>query len=170
MAEEMKVRNTLNYQINEKISETEYDVLHPETHVDVVITTDAKQFVSKAEKEKWDTLAADGLTYQGAWTNTDTYAKNAVVSYNGKYYIGLVASNVNHQPNETADTDYWANINIEAYIAARADRVKVVDASGNSYKPVLINGGEEGTTGYKDINSAAGMTYSAGANTLKIGD
>ena len=170
MAEEMKVRNTLNYQINEKISETEYDVLHPETHVDVVITTDAKQFVSKAEKEKWDTLAAYGLTYQGVWTSTDTYAKNAVVSYNGKYYIGLVASNVNHQPNETADTDYWANINIEAYIAERADRVKVVDASGNSYKPVLINGGEEGTTGYKDINSAASMTYSAGANTLKIGD
>lgn len=170
MAEEMRVRNTLQYQINEKVSETEYDVLHPETHADVVITTDAKQFVSKAEKEKWDTLVAEGLTYQGVWTNTNNYAKNAVVSYNGKYYISLVGDNTNHQPNETTDTDYWANMNIEAYIAERADRIKVIDATGNSYKPVLINGGEEGTTGYKDVNSAVGMTYSAGANTLKVGD
>lgn len=49
---DMEIRNTIKTQLNEKVSETQYDVLHPETHADVVITTTDKQFVSQAEKDK----------------------------------------------------------------------------------------------------------------------
>lgn len=131
----MEIRNTIKTQLNEKVSETQYDVLHPETHADVVITTTDKQFVSQTEKDKWDQNTSDledvletlakGLLYFGDWVNTTIYPLNAVVQYNGKYYISLKANNSNNTPEENKNTTYWKNINLEAYTADRADTVSI---------------------------------------------
>ena len=133
---DMEIRNTIKTQLNEKVSETQYDVLHPETHADVVITTTDKQFVSQAEKDKWDGAQAKGLMYFGDWNNSTTYELNSVVYYEGKYFLAIERS-LNKVPNETKDTVFWRNINLEAYTADRANEVKVVESSSASTKKII---------------------------------
>ncbi len=43
-------------------------------------------------------LAGGGFTWQGAWSNTTTYAVNDVVSFNGSSYISITASNLAISP------------------------------------------------------------------------
>ena len=40
-----------------------------------------------------------GLAWQGAWSNTSTYARNDGVQFNGTSYISLQSSNINQQPD-----------------------------------------------------------------------
>lgn len=104
---DMEIRNTIKTQLNEKVSETQYDVLHPETHADVVITTTNKQFVSQEEKDKWDSFADQvdekGLLYQGTWSSIQDYHINDVVSYKGRFYI-CIKDNKGSTPSEEANT------------------------------------------------------------------
>lgn len=71
-----------NVQLNEKISETEYQILHPETKADQVITNTLKRFVSDEEKANWNKSYLDNINslhYRGAWTNGAYYKKHDVV-------------------------------------------------------------------------------------------
>ena len=46
------------------------------------------------------------VTFQGAWSNSATYAQNAAVSYNGSSYISLIASNTGNEPDTS--TSQWS--------------------------------------------------------------
>lgn len=166
---DMEIRNTIKTQLNEKVSETQYDVLHPETHADVVITTTDKQFVSQAEKDKWDGAQAKGLMYFGDWDSTITYELNSVVHYEGKYYLATERS-LNKVPNETKDTVFWKNFNLEAYVANRADNVKLSEATGNSAKKIILEGNKDAAgSEYSGLQVDTNLTYVPGSDILKVG-
>lgn len=165
---EMEKRNTIQTQLNEKVSETQYDVLHPETHADVVITTTEKQFVSQAEKDKWDGAQAKGLMYFGDWNNSTTYELNSVVYYEGKYFLAIERS-LNKVPNETKDTVFWRNINLEAYTADRANEVKVVESSSASTKKIILRDLDENADGYNTLAYDNNLNYTPGQDKLEVG-
>lgn len=165
---DMEIRNTIKTQLNEKVSETQYDVLHPETHADVVITTTNKQFVSQAEKDKWDSAQAKGLMYFGDWNNSITYELNSVVQYEGKYFVAIERS-LNKVPNETKDTVFWRNINLEAYTADRADEVKVTETSSASVKKIVLRDLDENGDGYSTLAYDGNLNYTPGQDKLEVG-
>lgn len=165
---DMEIRNTIKTQLNEKVSETQYDVLHPETHADVVITTTDKQFVSQAEKDKWDSAQAKGLMYFGDWNNSITYELNSVVQYEGKYFVAIERS-LNKVPNETKDTVFWRNINLEAYTADRADEVKVTETSSASVKKIVLRDLDENGDGYSTLAYDGNLNYTPGQDKLEVG-
>ena len=165
---DMEIRNTIKTQLNEKVSETQYDVLHPETHADVVITTTDKQFVSQAEKDKWDGAQAKGLMYFGDWDNSIVYEVNSVVHYEGKYYLA-VERGLNKVPNETKDTIFWRNINLEAYTADRANEVKVVESSSASIKKIILRDLDDNGDGYNTLAYDNNLNYIPGQDILKVG-
>jgi uncharacterized protein (TIGR03437 family) len=83
-----------------------------------------------------------GLTWQGNWSATTTYALNDAVQFNGTSYIGILTSNLNHEP-DTSPT-FW---NTLAQIGATG-------ATG----PI----GPAGSTGMAGANGAAGATGAGG--------
>lgn len=71
-----------NVQLNEKVSETEYQILHPETNAYQVITNPERRFVTDEEKEKWGAgfdSAKAALHYRGQWKLDTTYKLHDVV-------------------------------------------------------------------------------------------
>lgn len=52
-----------------------------------------------------------GLTFQGSWSNANTYNLNDAVSYNGSSYISLVAANVNNEPDTSPSQ--WAPLALQ---------------------------------------------------------
>ena len=166
---EMEKRNTIQTQLNEKVSETRYDVLHPETHADVVITTDNKQFVSQTEKDLWNAIESSGIRYAGEWDRLTIYTVNSLVSHNGKYYLCL-DQHVGREPDETRDTGFWKNFNLEAYIANRADNVKLTEATGNSAKKIILEGNKDvAGSDYSGLQADTNLTYVPGSDLLKVG-
>lgn len=163
-------RNKRKVELNERVSETEYDVLYPVTKADYVDTTDDRQFVSQEQIDKWNNIAnSSNLIWKGQWTTATTYAINDVVECNGKYYISKVASNSNHMPTDAAESDeYWTNLNLEAYTATRADKVKVESTTDSADRGILLQG--TGTEGYKTVLNGTGITYNPGTGEFKVGD
>jgi hypothetical protein len=87
------VEDIRSVQLNEKISDTEYQILHPETDAYQVITDPERRFVSEAEKAKWNKafeLGASALHYRGKYELDNRYYKYDVVYLEGN---GSYASN-----------------------------------------------------------------------------
>lgn len=164
MAEELIKRYVKETQLNERVSATEYDVLHPETTADQVITNSEKQFVSQEEKDIWNNLAAGGLNYKGVWTSAAAYSKNDVVSYNNKFYIANQDSS-GRTPSETADNTYWINFNKEAYLADRANTVDIQESTVNAEYKVTFHTNEDPNSTYETLYSGA-LTYNPQTETL----
>lgn len=157
-------------ELNERISETQYDVLHPVTKAEYVIENEDQKFVSQEQIDAWNQVVeneTDKLTWKGEHIIGTTYAKNDVVLHNGKYYISKIDNNTGNVPTDTEDSDsYWYNLNLEAYTATRADTIKVETATGASDAPVLLQG--TGTT-YKKVGSDSKVTYNATSGEFKVG-
>lgn len=80
------VEDIRSVQLNEKISDTEYQILHPETDAYQVITDPERRFVSEAEKAKWNKafeLGASALHYRGKYELNNRYYKYDVVYLEG---------------------------------------------------------------------------------------
>ena len=151
MAEDLKLNQKRFTQLNEKVSETEYDILYPETHAEVVHTTTERQFVSESEKELWNV----SLRFAGSWNANTVYNVNEIVEYQEKYYLmvnvddSLTVQGNNFRPKEDSSTTVvsnsviWRNINYEAYIANRADTVRVDNKATPSTYRVVFTGSDQ---------------------------
>ena len=112
-----EIRNT---QLNEKVSENTYQIVHPETNVNQVITNPSKRFVSDAEKALWNKIAANNtasLQYRGAWTSNVTYKKYDVV-----YVERTVSSTVDASTTEVTDTSFFVFIGDEPLLSNSTNR------------------------------------------------
>lgn len=154
------VQEIRSVQLNEKISDTHYQILHPETDANQVITDPERRFVSDADKAKWDSgydLALNALHYKGEYVAGTTYEKYDVV-----YLVSPAAntagdrplSTANNYPNitntprryfininnaNTASPNYdlaadkgWVNFNYESFLAEYAREVLVEKAEGDT--------------------------------------
>jgi uncharacterized protein (TIGR03437 family) len=89
-----------------------------------------------------------GLTWQGSWSNSATYAQYDAVQYNGSSYISLQASNLNHEP-DTSPT-FW-NILAEMGTAGASGPAGAAGPAGPT-----------GATGVTGATGAMGATGPAG--------
>ena len=168
---DMTKRQDRLVQLNEKVSDTQYDVLHPETIADQVITNNDKQFVSQTQINKWDSIASTGLTFLGNWNNTTSYSLNNVVQYNGKYYIYInETAGTNRVPSDSADTAYWANINLEAYTATNADKIATSEATNNVAFHITFVDGNNATANYEALRTSAKMSYNPSQDIFYVGN
>ena len=106
-------------QLNEKTSETEYQILHPETDAHQVITDNSRKFVSQEQIDKWNNAFGDSkyeLHYKGAWKINVQYSRNDVVYYdvdaNTRFYYICY--------NENAEEDEQPAMGLPPY---RADSI-----------------------------------------------
>lgn len=153
-------------EINERVSETEYNVIYPKTTAGQVITDKDKQFVTEAEKNTWNEIAEYGLKYRGAYSSSAQYEVHDVVVYEGRYYVCLM-NNTNQAPSETGDTTIWANLNKEAELASKADKVNVTGKTTGEYSVTLV----AGTNGYKEVyydGKDTGLLYNIETGTLTV--
>lgn len=172
----MDIRNYIKTQLNEKVSDTQYDILYPETLAEQVKESETQQFVSQEDKDRWDKGTSDlegvietlakGLLYFGDWVNTTVYPLNAVVQYNGRYYISLKANNSNNTPEENKNTVYWKNINLEAYTSDRADTV-LIDNKEDHASTKYLTFVDSTTEGYQAIGVAK-IHYQPTTDTLYV--
>jgi hypothetical protein len=83
------VEDIRSVQLNEKISDEFYQILHPETDAYQVITDPERRFVSETEKAKWNEaykLGASALHYRGEYVEGTLYKMYDVVYLNGDDY------------------------------------------------------------------------------------
>ena len=86
------VEDIRSVQLNEKISDELYQILHPETDAYQVITDPERRFVSETEKAKWNEaykLGASALHYRGEYESGTLYKMYDVVYLNGDDYETL---------------------------------------------------------------------------------
>lgn len=91
-------------QLNEKTSDNEYQILHPETDAYQVITNSERRFVSEEEKAKWNaaySLGAESLRYKGLYSGTAKYFNNDVVYLDG----GSIAEEAGNTYPEIGDSN-----------------------------------------------------------------
>lgn len=186
-----------NVQLNEKISETQYQILHPETKADQVITNELKRFVSDADKAKWNKSADDNvnsLHYRGEWKTGETYKQHDVVyckpnkspdidSATGStpddgilmFYVwtgetATKATSSNRPTYNNQTTSSWINIDFRSYLASRAQTVRVIDDLANAGQEVLVTFVVKtgGADGYKTICVDDTFLYNPSTNTLKV--
>lgn len=168
---ELEKRYDRKVELNERVTETQYDILYPVTLAEYVTQDKNLQFVTEEQKEKWDALAAqNGLVWKGTYTKELTYSMCQVVIYNGKYYISKDDNNKYEPTDNKTNDDYWYNLNLEAYAAYLADTVKVDDLSTDADVALLLQGGERtGDTGYYGVGVGADITYNPSTKQLKVG-
>lgn len=187
-----------NVQLNEKISETEYQVLHPETNAYQVITNELRRFVSDEDKKRWGEGAAAGLAalhYVGTWTAGAKYKQHDVVYYVdqsvsidanvnnranvGMFYIktteGEEEANSSNHPSSTSLTSGsrsgWLNIDFRSFLASRAETVNVSSGLQGANQDVLVTfvvKGQNGGTDYKTICTDDEFKYNPNTGTLKL--
>ena len=183
-----------NVQLNEKISETQYQILHPETKADQVITNELKRFVSDADKAKWNKSADDNvnsLHYRGEWKVNETYKTNDVVYVTETPVIDSSVSSTekdsvlmfyvwtgsdtkatsSNKPTYSSQTkSNWINIDFRSYLASRAQTVRVTDDLSNLGQEVLVTFVVKtgGADGYKTICVDDTFLYNPSTNTLKV--
>ena len=82
----VEVEDIRSVQLNEKINDTTYQILHPETDAYQVITDENRRFVSEEEKARWNeayNLGASSLHYRGEYSSAALYHVYDVVYLNG---------------------------------------------------------------------------------------
>ena len=82
----VEVEDIRSVQLNEKINDTTYQILHPETDAYQVITDEHRRFVSEEEKARWNeayNLGASSLHYRGEYSSAELYHIYDVVYLNG---------------------------------------------------------------------------------------
>lgn len=178
-----------NIQLNEKVSETTYQILHPETNAFQVITNELRRFVSDEDKERWDNCAlnnAASLQYKGAWSANVTYKKYDVVYYKQNVVIdSLVSSSTTEDMTmfyicirdnttgastapdyDSLSTNYWINIDFRSYLALKANTVRTVNST--STNDLLVTFVIPGTNEYKSININENFKFNPSTGTLTV--
>lgn len=150
-------------QLNERVSETEYNILYPQTLAAAVTEDSEHKFVTEEQLELINNLGLYGLKFKGAYTASETYEKNDVVEHEGKYFICKANTITGTAPNESGDTEEWENINKEAYLANRADTVKLTNTDDSGTFKVVLALDEEYGSLYTDNE----ITYNAEDNVLE---
>lgn len=174
LAEELNKRKI---QLNEKVNANgDYDVLYPETIAEQVIESDSQQFVSKKDKEKWNSLldnSLDHLSYKGDYDSSTTYYKYDVVRYkidttNYKFYICITASESIRGQLPT-NLSHWLSISDFADKAIKSDAIKVVtQTTDHDYNLIMFKENGDGTD-YEDLASST-LLFNPSTNVLKIGN
>ena len=138
-------------QLNEKINDTTYQILHPETDAYQVITDPNRRFVTDEEKKHWNKGFALGATawhYQGEYDEEKAYAMGDVVYVDGDYDNGP------DTPAGEADANYYASKDngrrFFVCVNPELDTSKK-DADGNYNLPQVV--------GMPDYNKAESVTY-----------
>lgn len=89
-----------------------------------------------------------GITSQGVWSNSTTYAVNDWVTRNGSAYISQTANNLNHDP--ATDTTNWT------LFGAQGDTGPAPTLSGTSTSTVTVG------IGSKTLTTQSGIAWSNG--------
>ncbi len=76
------------------------------------------------------------------WDATTNYKRNAVVQYNGVFYVATQGNNLGNPPSESADNDYW-----ERLIKLRSINGVEPDADGNVTIDAVVADGDNTFTG-----------------------
>jgi hypothetical protein len=100
-----------------------------------------------------------GLTFQGTWSNSHTYALKDAVYYNGSSYLSLVANNTAYEPDTS--TSQWT-------LLAEQGATGPTGATGQQ-GPQGITGpaGTAGANGTNGTNgTSGGITFAASANLV----
>ena len=177
MADEINLtlRNTRRTQLNERVSETQYDILHPETDANVVITNTEKQFVSQTEKDKWNaTIGA--AHFRGLWNIDADYQVGDIVRNSDGYYFEAITSHKGQTPDPTqrlttvGSVVYWSNMNLIAYHAINGDNIKTnTTATAKDFYLTFVNDNNAvGSTNYEAVYTDTGIKYNPGTNTLTV--
>ena len=194
----VEVDDIRSVQLNEKLSDSVYQILHPETDAYQVITDSERRFVSDTEKRRWNQaykLGATALHYRGAWTSGEAYYQYDVVhidsgeSYTGaattadgrgrRFFIYTNASatpdteGINNTKKPSADAFIdgdWVNINFESYLAEYANNIKVVQPITEQQKASSFNLAvfDASNNSYKMINEITGIQVTPESNTITI--
>jgi collagen type VII alpha len=71
-----------------------------------------------------------GLTWQGLYSSTATYAQNDAVEYNGASYISLQSSNTNHEPDNSSA--FWSLLaeGVQPYSAVSHQWINAIGTNG----------------------------------------
>lgn len=133
----VEVDDIRSVQLNEKISETVYQILHPETDAYQVITDPNRRFVSEEEKAKWNEaydLGASALHYKGKWEGMKAYHIYDIV------YLEGGSKDTNNTYPGAGDGDYGRRffLNINPAPEAQPGQVGVANA-GPTYDKFLSN-------------------------------
>lgn len=163
-----EVEDIRSVQLNEKINDTQYQILHPETDAYQVITDPNRRFVSEEEKAKWNeayNLGATALHYRGEYSAATLYKQYDVVYLNGSahgegntaygdkgdgngrrffVYINALATPESGGVNASAPeydafiSNQWININFESYLAEFSKNVKVEQADEDTAYKIAL--------------------------------
>jgi hypothetical protein len=127
------VEDIRSVQLNEKISDTEYQILHPETDAYQVITDPERRFVSEAEKAKWNKafeLGASALHYRGKYDLGIRYYKYDVVYLEG---------NGSYATNEAVYPVTGQNTNGRRFFVYTSGAPEAVSGSGDGVLAIASN-------------------------------
>lgn len=183
------VEEIRNVQLNEKISETTYQILHPETSANQVITNSLRRFVSDEDKARWDQTSADNtasIQYKGAWSANVVYNTYDLVYYKQDavvdplisssttkevtmFYICIRDNTVgtaNAPDYEKLSSGSWVNIDFRSYLASQANTVRTVSSTKD--REMLVTFVLPDTGEYKTINIDETFKYNPSTNTLTV--
>lgn len=162
------VEDIRSVQLNEKISDTIYQILHPETDAYQVITDPNRRFVSEEEKAKWNeayNLGASALHYRGEYSAATLYKLYDIVYLNGAahgegntpygdkgdgngrrffIYTNELATPESGGKNALAPeydafiSNQWININFESYLAEFSKNVKIEQADQDTAYKIAL--------------------------------
>lgn len=184
LATQMTSVGVRNVQLNEKVSETTYQIIHPETSADQVITSTLKRFVSDADKAKWDKCAADNqasLQYLGEYKDQTTYNKYDVVYYTtnvdvaegqeamSMFYICVADGTIGVKPeyDKFNTNDAWVNLDFKSFLASRANAVRVDKSSSSADLLIAFTSANEDKYNSISVNDNFKFNPSTGTLTVK---
>ena len=100
------------------------------------------------------------------WDATTTYKRNAVVQYNGVFYVATQGNNLGNPPSEGADNDYW-----ERLIKLRSINGVEPDADGNVTIDAVVADGDNTFTGLNTfrVRAVFQQGFDVGALPVYIG-
>jgi hypothetical protein len=180
MADNMTLRFTRDTQLNEKVSTTQYDIVHPETTALQVITDTLHRFVTDAQIESW-TKGEGSAHYKGVWSSNNDYEAGDIVKDSNGYFYICVAAHLHTAyvtPNHTIAITYnnattpvatWHNIDSVSYLAERASTLKTLAATQNvDYFLSFVNSNNNAQTGnpYEDFYTSANVKFNPSTGTL----
>lgn len=183
LATQMTSVGVRNVQLNEKVSETTYQIIHPETSADQVITSTLKRFVSDADKAKWDECARENqasLQYLGEYKDQTTYNKYDVVYYTtsvdvadtteamSMFYICVADGTVGVKPqyDKFNTNGAWVNLDFKSFLASRANAVRVDKSSSSADLLIAFTSANE--AGYNSISVNDNFKFNPNTGTLTV--